>query len=272
MPKHVSNIIELPPEESVIASIPAYDFSSDKNIIITTKDGMIKRSKLKDFKLQRYNKASSCMNLKDNDKVISALVEDYDTVFLITNEGYALSFNTSEIPVIGVKAAGVKAMKLKDDYLVSCNNFSYNEHEFISIITTKGTGKRVRLTEFPISSRTRRGILLIREVKTNPYEILTTFIDDSRNLIGLKNGDINIIRNTELPIADRYSTGSNISKHNLTNAFIVANLKKENTHQEQLVEVSEVKEAVEEKKIPKKEQISLSEIDDRLMTIDDFLK
>ena len=90
---------------------------------------------------------------------------------------------------------------------------------------------------------------------------MTTFIDDSRNLIGLKNGDINIIKNTELPIADRYSTGSSISKHNLTNAFIVANLKKENTHQEQLVEVSEVKEAVEEKKIPKKEQISLSEID-----------
>ena len=273
MPKHVSNIIELPPEESVIASVPAYDFSSDKNIIITTKDGVIKRTKLKEFKLQRYNKASSCMNLKDNDKVISVLTEDYDSVFLTTNEGYALSFGTSEIPVIGVKAAGVKAMKLKDDYIVSCNNFSYNEHEFISIITNKGTGKRVRLTEFPISTRTRRGILLIREVKTNPYEILTTFIDEGRSFIGLKNGDINIIKNTELPIADRYSTGTNISKHPLTNAFIVASLKKEANHQEQLIEVEEEKkEVVEEKKIPKKDQISLSEIDDRLMTIDDFLK
>ena len=274
MPKHVSNIIELPPEESVIASIPAYDFSSDKNIIITTKDGIIKRTKLKEFKLQRYNKASSCMKLKDNDKVISVLIEDYDSVFLTTNTGYALSFSTNEIPVIGVKASGVKAMKLKDDFLVACNNFSYNEHEFISIITTKGTGKRVRLTEFPISTRTRRGILLIREVKTNPYEILTTFIDDSRNFIGLKNGDINIIKNTELSIADRYSTGTTISKHNLTNAFIVANLKKETNHQEQLIEVptEEKQEVVEERKIPKKEQISLSEIDDRLMTIDDFLK
>lgn len=274
MPKHVSNIIELPPEESVIASIPAYDFSSDKNIIITTKDGIIKRTKLKEFKLQRYNKASSCMKLKDNDKVISVLIEDYDSVFLTTNTGYALSFSTNEIPVIGVKASGVKAMKLKDDFLVACNNFSYNEHEFISIITTKGTGKRVRLTEFPISTRTRRGILLIREVKTNPYEILTTFIDDSRNFIGLKNGDINIIKNTELSIADRYSTGTTISKHNLTNAFIVANLKKEINHQEQLIEVptEEKQEVVEERKIPKKEQISLSEIDDRLMTIDDFLK
>ena len=273
MPKHVSNIIEVPNEESIIASIPAYDFSTDKNIIITTRDGIIKRSKLKDFKLQRYNKATSCMNIKGDDKVISVLLEEYNSVFLTTNTGYALSFNTDEIPIIGVKAAGVKAMKLKDDYLVSCNNFSYEEHEFVTIITNKGTGKRVRLSEFPISTRTRRGILLLREVKSNPYEVLTTFIDEGRNLIGLKNGDISIIKSTELPIADRYSTGGTISKHNLTSAFIVATLKKEVNKQEKLIEDKEVEEViVEEKKTPKKDQISLKEIDDRLMTIDDFLK
>ena len=64
MPKHVSNVIELPGEESVIAAIPAYDFSSNKNLILTTKDGLVKRTKLTDFRLQRYNKASSCMKLK----------------------------------------------------------------------------------------------------------------------------------------------------------------------------------------------------------------
>ena len=271
MPKHVSNIIEVPNEESIIASIPAYDFSSDKNIIITTRDGIIKRSQLKEFKLQRYNKATSCMKLKDNDQVISVVLEEYDSIFLTTNTGYGLSFATKEIPVIGVKAAGVKAMKLKDDYLVSSNNFSYNEHEFITIITNKGTGKRVRLNEFPISTRTRRGILLLREVKSNPYEVLTTFIDEGKNLIGLKNGDINIIKNTELPISDRYSTGTTISKHNLTNAFIVATLKKEVNNQEKLIDIKD-EEVVVEKKIPKKDQISLEEIDDRLMTIDDFLK
>ena len=82
MPKHVSNVIELPPEDLIIGAIPAYDFSSNKNIIITSKNGMIKRSKLKDFKLQRYNKASSCMKLKDDDQVISAMVENYEAVFL----------------------------------------------------------------------------------------------------------------------------------------------------------------------------------------------
>ena len=272
MPKHVSNLIEIPSEESVVGCVPAYDFSSDKNVIITTQNSMIKRSKIKDFKLQRYNKASSCMNLKDGDRVISVLVEDYDTVFMTTNTGYGLSFKTDEIPLVGVKASGVKGMKLKDDYVVSVNNFSYTTHEFISILTTKGTGKRVRLSEFDISTRTRRGIQVLREVKSNPYIVLTTFISDSRNYIGLKNDDIISVKLTELPIADRYSTGSQISKREISDAFIIASLIRPNVEQEVLVDGSEVEEVVEEKAVPKKERISLDEIDDRLMTIDDFLQ
>ena len=270
MPKHVSNVIEVPGEETIIGAIPAYDFTSDKNIIITTKNGMIKRSKLKEFKLQRYNKASSCMKLKDDDQVLSAIEENYDAIFLTTNTGYGLSFKTEEIPVVGVKASGVKAMKLKDDYLVSVNNFSYNNQEFIAILTTRGTGKRVRLSEFEISSRTRRGIQVLREVKSNPYEVLKTFIEDSKKHLGIKNSDITEIKLTELPIADRYSTGSQISKHQLTDAFIVTTLQKPNQQQESLIEVEE--EPIKEEITPKKDKISLQEIDDRLMTIDDFLK
>ena len=270
MPKHVSNVIEVPAEESIVGAIPAYDFESDKNVIITTKDGMIKRSKLKEFKLQRYNKATSCMKLKENDQVISAQIEEYDTVFLTTNTGYGLSFKTEEIPIVGVKASGVKAMKLKDDYLVSINNFSYSTHEFISIITNKGTGKRVRLTEFELSTRTRRGIQVLREVKSNPYYVVKTFIEDSKKHIGLKNGTIDIIKLTELPIADRYSTGSQIIKKNITTAYVVPSLEKAEKVQESLIEEPEIIEVIDEKPI-KKERVSLQEIDDRLMTIDDFL-
>ena len=273
MPKHVSNVIEVPGEETIVAAIPAYDFESDKNIIITTKQGMIKRSKLKDFKLQRYNKATSCMKLKESDEVLSVLIEEYDTVFLTTNTGYGLSFKTEEIPIVGVKASGVKAMKLKDDYLASVNNFAYETHEFITVITTRGTGKRVRLSEFECSTRTRRGIQVLREVKSNPYYVLTTFIEDSKNYVGLKNGEIKTIKLTELPITDRYSTGSQISKEELIDAFVIATLQRAPKHQEQLLENMENQAINKEeiKPLPKREKISLQEIDDQLMTIDDFL-
>lgn len=263
MPKHVSNLIEVPGEEVVIGAIPAYDFSSDKNVIITTRDGMIKRSSLKDFKLQRYSKATSCMKIKENDEVISVLLENHPCVFLTTNTGYGLSFQTNEIPLVGVKASGVKAMKLKEDYLVSVNNFSYDAHEFLSVVTNKGTGKRVRLTEFELSTRTRRGIQVLREVKSNPYQVLKTFTEESKYQIGLKNGEIVTVKLTELPIADRYSTGSQISKKAITDAFLVPMMEKEK---------KEEKKVEEEPVEVKKERVSLQEIDDRLMTIDDFLK
>ena len=275
MPKHVSNIIEISPEESIVSAIPAYDFNTEENVVIATKEGMIKRSKLKEFKLQRYSKPTSCMKLKDGDEVIAAFVEKEKYLFTVTDSGYGLSFDVEEVPIVGVKAAGVKAMKMKDDFLVSVNNFDYSKEEFISILTDKGTGKRVRLTEFELSTRARRGLLLIREVKTNPYKILKTFIIDPKNYIGIKNPDILNLKLTELTIADRHSTGSLISKKQILDAFVVASLERhqqENLAASPIVEEEpEVIEVLEEKEPPKKERVSLKEIDDRLMTIDDFL-
>ena len=270
MPKHVSNIIEISPEESVVTAIPAYDFQTEKNVVIVTKNGMVKRSKLKEFKLQRYSKATSCMNLKDDDQVISAFIEDKPNLFLVTDSGYGLAFPAEEVPIVGVKAAGVKGMKLKDDYLVSANIFDFNQDEYITVITDKGTAKRVRLNEFELLSRARRGLQIVREVKTNPYKVLKTFVVDNKEFIGIKNGDIKTMKLTELPIADRYSTGSLISKHPLTDSFIVANLTKATKEEATLVKVEEI-EVLEEPPTPKKERVSLKEIDDRLMTIDDFL-
>ena len=272
MPKHVSNIIEISPEESVVTAIPAYDFQTEKNVVVVSKNGMIKRSKLKEFKLQRYSKPTSCMNLKGDDQVIDAFIEDKPNLFLVTDSGYGLAFPAEEVPLVGVKAAGVKGMKLKDDYLVSANIFDSTKDEYITVITDKGTAKRVRLNEFELLSRARRGLQIVREVKTNPYKVLKTFITDTREYIGIKNGDIKTMKLTELPIADRYSTGSLISKHPLTDSFIVATLTKATKEETTLVEVEEVEVLEEvEAPTPKKERISLKEIDDRLMTIDDFL-
>lgn len=275
MPKHVSNIIETSENETIIAAIPAYDFQSDKNIIIATKNALIKRSKLKEFKLQRYSKPTSCMKIKEDDEVITAFVEEKPYLFLTTDSGYALSFASEEVPIVGVKASGVKGIKLKDDYLVSVNNYNPNKDEFITVITEKGTAKRVRLNEFEISTRARRGLLIIREVKTNPYKILKTFIVDVKEHIGIKNDEIKTMKLTELPIADRHSIGSLICKHNLTDSFVIAVLTR--ATKEELTILSQESEEIEtleekgEESTSKKERVSLKEIDDRLMTIDDFL-
>ncbi len=272
MPKHVSNMIEVPAGESIISSIPAYQFESNKNIITVTKGGVVKRSPLKDFKLQRYSKASSCMKLKEDDSLVAAFLEEYENMMMITDSGYTLTFKVEDVPIMGVKAAGVKGMMLKDDSIVSATTFDYSKHEFMTVITEKGTAKRVRMNEFELMSRTRRGILAIREVKSNPYKVLKAFIIDSKNKIGIKNGEIIKLKITELPIADRYSTGTQVSKHSLVDAFVVAELSSA-TYEKSIEEEKEpeIIEVIEKVPAPKRKHISLKEIDDRLMTIDDFL-
>ena len=116
-----------------------------------------------------------CMKLKGNDKLVSVTDSNGREVFIATLNGYGLRYKTNEISVVGIKASGVKAINLKDDCVVSGNIF--DDSDYITIITSNGTGKRVKLSEFELSTRARRGVLLVRDVKTNPYKILKTFIN-----------------------------------------------------------------------------------------------
>ena len=261
--KHISNIVPLQDLEEIVSVVPVSNFDCGTNIIIATRDGMIKATKLSDFKLTRYSKPITCMKLKDGDEVITAVLGDKEDIFIGTHNGYGLWYSTSEIPVVGLKTSGVKAINLKDDEVVGMSCFSTSECEYVTVVTDKKTGKRIRLSEFDKSSRARRGLLLLREVKTNPYKALKVFVNPNRTTLGLKNDNMDVVRDTELPIMDRYSTGSVISKKLITDVYIVKNLEK--------VLNNEEKEPIVEEKEDKK-QISLKEIDDRLMTIDDFLK
>lgn len=255
--KHVSNLVPLGEGEEVVSSLLVKDFKKDINVIVSTANGMIKRTSLSDFKITRTSKPSSCIKLKDDDTVVDVMLDTNPDIFIATSLGYGLWFAKDEVPIVGIKASGVKAINLKDDTVVSTINFNEDVSDYLAILTDKGTGKRVKLKDFEKSSRARRGLMTIRDVKTNPYHVIKALIPTNKDHIGIKNGEITLIKPTELPIADRYSTGSTINKKGLTNAFLYKTLEK-STEKEDTT--------------PKKDQISLEDIDKRLMTIDDFLK
>jgi len=258
--KHISNIIKINPEENIIDVIPVIDFNTDKYITVFTKNGMIKRTLISDLKALRYTKPMPYIKLKDGDMVANISYNSGTDVFITTHNGFALRYDISEVPILGSRASGVKGISLKNDVVAS--GAVINDEEYISLVTTKNTGKRVRISEFERISRARKGIQIIRDVKTNPYYILKSFVINSRHNIGLKfKEDIEIIKLTELPIADRHSTGTNLSKHDILDIFVEKNL--ENP--------KEVKKVIEEPKEIEKENISLESIDQRMMTIDDFL-
>ncbi len=263
--KHISNLIKLEEGEEVIASYPVHQFEQDLDFTMVSRNGMIKRTKLMDFKVSRYSKPVVCMKLKADDRLVAVYPTLSKDLFIVTKHGYSLWFDCDEVPIVGLKTSGVKGINLKDDVVVSSMNFNAKTEEYVAVITDKGTGKRVRLTEFEKSSRARRGLLVLREVKTNPYLVLRAFITESKHRFGLKGTDVEFYKLTELPIADRYSTGSTITKSYLEDAFLEVTLQKETT------EVIQSEEETPKKEEEPKKKVSLKEIDERLMTIDDFL-
>ena len=256
--KHISNIIKTDSDEIIVSCVKVEDFEKDLDITLATRLGMIKRTKLSEFKISRYTKPVNCMNLKGNDELICAFPSLYNNVFVATKHGFGLWFDITDIPIVGLKTSGVKSINLKDDTVVSVNNFS--DIDYISIIMNKGCAKRVKLSEFEKSTRARRGLMIVREVKTSPYKIVKTFTVDSKNYVGIKTDEINEIKLTELSIMDRYSTGNTITKKKIVDAYVVCNLikKGDNTG-------SSINKDVE------KPRISLKEIDERLITIDDYI-
>ena len=257
--KHVSNIIKIDADENIIASIPVYNFEDKFDITMFTKQGMIKKTSLEEFKVQRYSKPINAMKLKNDDRIVDVVLSNKSEIFISTHNGYGLWFGSDEVPTTGIKGSGIKAISLKNDYVISGHIFDA-EIEYLTIVTEKGTAKRVKLNEFEKTSRYRKGIQLVREVKTNPYYILKTLMLSNKSNIGLKAKDnIAIIKNTEISIMDRYSTGSQITKEVLLMAFPQSEVMGKND-----IFVKEVTNFTQ-KKVP------LKEIDESIITIEDLL-
>lgn len=257
--KHISNLVTLSEGEEVIASLKIEDFNADLDITLASKNGMIKRTKLNEFKLLRYNKPVNCMKLKDDDLLVSVFISKYNNIFVATDTGYGLWYDILEIPIVGLRTSGVKSINLKlNEKVVSVNNF--DTVDYISLITDKKTGKRIKLSEFEKSGRARRGLMILKEVKSNPYHVLKTFTEPNNSHLILRSKENKIIKLTELPILDRYSVGSVITKDKILDVNVLVSL----TKKDEKIETN-IKNTVT------KPRITIKEIDERLLTIDDFL-
>lgn len=137
-----------------------------------TKFGQIKRVERKEFAPWRTYKSKSTKYAKlkdDEDVVITVSPVVLDDIMLITEQGYALRFNIEEVPVIGAKAAGVKAVNLKDDDVVVAA-FISNTSSFY-LLTQRGSLKRMATEEIPVTSRAKRGLQVLRELKAKPHRV-----------------------------------------------------------------------------------------------------
>ncbi len=217
--QHISNIVLLHPNEEVVNAFVINEDIENPNVTLFTKNGMIKRTNLNDYIVSRYSKTYIGINLKENDELINVEIT-LPNICIVTKGGYYLAYSSDEVKSSGPRAAGVIAINLKDDYVVSGLVYK-NADEYLNIFTNKQTAKRVKLDTLSVFTRAKRGNLIIKRVKSRKYEITKAHITNSKNVIGIKDGDnIDEIKNTEIPIMDTSSTGSNITKAKTADFFI----------------------------------------------------
>ncbi|HLU22947.1 MAG TPA: DNA topoisomerase IV subunit A [Bacillaceae bacterium] len=213
--QHVASIIPIARDEEIIEVIPVKDFDENKFIMFFTKNGMVKKSSLLLYKAQRYSRPLVAINLKADDEVVSVHVTDgSQDVFIVTEGGYALWYSEEEVNQVGARAAGVKAINLKEnDYVVSGEVLPTNyqlEDIGVLIATQRGAIKKMKLSEFEKATRAKRGVIILRELKTNPHRIIGMKITNNqeRFILITENGTEEVIDSTTLKYHDRYSNGS----------------------------------------------------------------
>ena len=204
-------------------------FDDATTYFAATRLGQIKRVERKELSPWRTYRSKSVKYAKlkyDTDRVVAVAPIKLDDVLLISKNGYALRFNIEEVPVVGAKAAGVKAMNLKaDDELQSafiCNTSSFY------LLTQRGSLKRVSTEEIPATSRAKRGLQVLRELKNKPHrvflagavaeqgfigDLFSTEVEDGEQtlIIQSNNGTIYEAILQDLNLSERTSNGSFIS-------------------------------------------------------------
>lgn len=170
--EHLSqNITNFATDEEILY-VDLVDHFEEGTYYAATRLGQIKRFERRDLTPWRSykSKAVKYARLKgDDDQVIRISPIKLDDVMLITARGYALRFNIEEVPIVGPKAAGVKAINLKEgDSLAAA--FIANT-DSIYILTQRGSLKRMTTNLIPVTSRAKRGLQVLRELKSKPHRV-----------------------------------------------------------------------------------------------------
>lgn len=180
--KHISYLIKVASDEKIISAMLIKDFNLPLYVLIATKNGQIKRTMLKDFVVQRYSKAIKCMNLKNQDEVVSAKLTDNNQGILITTKaGYGAIYSEQEVSVIGIKAAGIKALNLKNDTIVSVEIFNPMENSSVLLMSIDGQIKRLKITDIPACKRTNKGTTLYKNLKTKIIYVYSSLVVNTKD-------------------------------------------------------------------------------------------
>jgi DNA gyrase subunit A len=205
--KHISNLINLQPDESVKAFLSVSEFVADQFIVMVTKFGVIKKSELTEFD-NPMSRGIIAIGVDDGDELIAArLTSGKDYIFLGSHDGQAIRFAESQVRAMGRPARGVRGMDLAaNDFIVGAEVVA--EEGLILSISENGYGKRTKLTDYRLTNRGVKGVINMKTTnKTGKVIGILSVREDSDLMIVTRDGKMIRIDSGEIRQAGRSTQG-----------------------------------------------------------------
>ncbi len=183
----VMNLINLQPDEKIMAIIPTTDFDESKSLVFFTKNGITKRTKLSEYSNIRSNGVRA-INLDEDDEIVTAeiVTPDVKWLFIATKKGQCIRFKVEDVREIGRVGRGVTGIKFKidDDYVCAATTIS-NEEDELLIISSKGLGKRTTASEYREQSRAGKGVISMKLTNRTGDVIGAVMVEEDKDLMSL---------------------------------------------------------------------------------------
>ncbi|MEM7009676.1 MAG: DNA gyrase subunit A [Thermodesulfobacteriota bacterium] len=207
--KALVNLLNLADGEKVAAVLPVVEFKDDQYIIMATKDGVVKKTKLSAYSRPRVG-GIIALNIRDDDELIEAkITSGNDEILISSNYGQAIRFKEDDVRDMGRTATGVRGIKLdKGDRVVSLEVIENPDAQILTV-TEKGYGKRTLVSEYRITGRGGKGVITIKTTGKNGRVVGTFQVtnDTEVMMITTQGGKVIRMNASEISIFGRGTQG-----------------------------------------------------------------
>lgn len=181
---HVSTLIGMEADEKILFSVPVNEFSDNRYVLISTRNGLIKQVPLSKLDVNRYSKVLKATKLRDGDEVVSVDINTGTDVEVViaTKDGYMNRYDASEISILEPASYGVKSIEMKnrpEDYVVGAKYV--REKDIIILLTNRGNIKRMRPEEINKGKKNHVGRMYLKLVRSNMHEAVAIDVIHHKN-------------------------------------------------------------------------------------------
>ncbi len=179
----IVNLLQLAQGEKIAAVIPVKDYSSDLYVLMATKNGLIKKTKLEEYSNIRKTGIQG-ITLKEDDELIDVrLTDGSNDIIMVTQSGLSIRFAEEEVRAVGRTSMGVKGITLsKDDKVIGMEPIADNK-DYILAITENGFGKRTEVEEYRCQGRAGKGILTYKTTSKTGHIIGIKVVNDTDDVM-----------------------------------------------------------------------------------------